>query len=604
MLLIGREGILAGWLPSRPSPSASGRRADLEPRSTLPDTTGLPDPTSLSARPTRVRRHRPAPKPLAWGLGAGACALSLFACKSAKAHAESADEEVYAILEARRLELEADLGSVDIDPSTDTLRLRLEAEGEQAEPITLNLVQALEVSAENSRDYQTRKEVLYLTALDLTLERWRFKVQEVGTLGALVTGTGEEAQDADLNGNLRLSKVLGTGARIVGDIGFSMFRVLTTGDAFDFVSDLSLSVTQPLLGGFGARIVMEPLTQAERDVVYAVRAFERYRRTFVFDVTSRYLRLLQAADAVENQRVTYESLQELRRRNEAWGQAGRMSDVEVDQARQQEVDARDNVIQAEQDYQSQLDDFKFLIGLQPDADIRISPDALERMSQAEPEALPFDDADLLSDFALLWRLDHLTALDQVDDARRQSYVAADALRNRLDFAARADLSSPEGETDPLDLDLDDATWQASLQADLALDRMQERNSYRIALINLQGAERDALQSEDAIRLGVRDALREADRTLQSWILQKGQVALNERRMESARLQLEAGRASTRDILEATGDLLTAKNSATRALIDQYLAVLALWRDLEVLRLGPDGPYPDPEMLALLQAQLP
>jgi outer membrane protein TolC len=324
----------------------------------------------------------------------------------------------------------------------------------------------------------------------------------------------------------------------------------------------------------------------------------------VFDVTSRYLRLLQAADVVENQRADYESLQELRRRNEAWGQAGRMSDVEVDQARQQEVQSRDSLIQAEQDYQSQLDDFKFLLGLPPQAKVLVSPEALERLSAAEPTALPFQDPEQLSAFALKWRLDHLTALDQVDDARRHAEVAADALRNRLDFDARATLSSTEGERDPLKLDLSDTKWQAGLNADLALDRMQERNSYRISLIALQRAERTATESEDQIRLGLREALREADRTLQSWILQKGQVALNERRMESARLQLEAGRASTRDILDATRDMLGAKNSSTRALIDQYLAVLALWRDLEVLRLGTDGPYPDPEMLALLQAAQP
>ena len=592
------EGILAGWPRSQPTPSPPPRCEAFHSRSFRHDLPGL------SPRPNRPRSPG-GPRTLPWVLWAGAAAgLALAGCKSARAHAESADEEVYAILEARRLQLEADLGSVDIDPQTDTLRQRLEAEGDQAEPMTLKLVEALEVAAENSRDYQTRKEALYLTALDLTLERWRFQVQEVGTLGALVTGTGNEAQDATLDGNLRLSKVLGTGARIVGDIGFSMFRVLTTGDAFDFVSDLGLSITQPLLGGFGERIVMEPLTQAERDVVYAVRAFERFRRTFVFDVTSRYLRLLQAANTVENQRANYESLTELRRRNEAWGQAGRMSDVEVDQARQQEVESRDELIQAEQDFQSQLDDFKFLLGLPPQAKIQVSPDALDRLSAAEPTALPFENADFLSMFALKWRLDHLTALDQVDDARRHAEVAADALRNRLDFNAAATLSSTEGENDPLDIDLDDTQWRAGLDANLALDRMQERNSYRISLIALQRAERSASESEDQIRLGLRDALREAERTLQSWILQKGQVALNERRMESARLQLEAGRASTRDILEATRDMLSAKNSATRTLIDQYLAVLALWRDLEVLRLGSDGPYPDPEMLALLEAPQP
>src|SRR5688572_15723251 len=118
------EGILAGWPQFRSMPSASGRCAAPHLRPPVPD-----PPPRLSARPIDPRSPR-APRTLPWSLCVGlGAALALAGCKSAHAHAESADEEVYAILEARRLELEADLGSVDIDPSLDTLRLRLEAEG-------------------------------------------------------------------------------------------------------------------------------------------------------------------------------------------------------------------------------------------------------------------------------------------------------------------------------------------------------------------------------------------------------------------------------------------------------------------------------------------
>jgi len=298
---------------------------------------------------------------------------------------------------------------------------------------------------------------------------------------------------------------------------------------------------------------------------------------------------VRAADSVNNQRANYERLQELRRRNEAWGEAGRMSMVEVDQARQDEVQSRDDLLQAEQNYAAQLDDFKFFLGLPPQANIQLTPEALTRLYETEPTELPFENADRLADFALQWRLDHQTVLDQVDDSRRKVYVAADALRNVLDVSAGADLSSPEGE--PFDLDLSDTNWFIGVDIDLALNnRLPQRNAYRRTLITLQANQRNAEQSEDSIRLGLRDALREAQRTLQSWVLQKGQVALNERREENTRLELEAGRASTRDILDSTRSLLSAKNSATAALIDQYLAVLALWRDLEILRVGPEGPF--------------
>ena len=68
--------------------------------------------------------------------------------------------------------------------------------------------------------------------------------------------------------------------------------------------------------------------------------------------------------------------------------------------------------------------------------------------------------------------------------------------------------------------------------------------------------------------------------------------LAERRVDSARLNLEAGRASTRDLLEAQEALVSAQNAAIRSGIDKLLAELAFYRDLELLRIGPDGIWID------------
>jgi outer membrane protein TolC len=527
---------------------------------------------------------------------------ALAACRSPEAHVADADREVYRILEERRATLGADLGAIHLEPAAESLRQRLLAPEASSEPLTLDLIEALSVAAENSREYQRRKESLYLAALDLTLARYRYQVQTTGTLGALIAGSPEEAEFVDANANFGFSKLLGSGALIVGDIGLNLFRSLTTGDSLDPTSSFSLAVTQPLLSGYGSRIVLEPLTQAERNVVYEVRDFERFRRSFAVDVTTRYLRIVQQVDIVANQRANYENLAKIAERNTALAEAGRMSDIQMDQARQQELSSIDQLIQEEQRLEELLDDFKFFLGLPPQAAVRVVPDVLERLAAAEPEELSFDDPDLLGERALGWRLDHMTAQDAVDDAQRRSEVAADALRSALDV--RAGVAGVSEDDNPLEFSKDSLDWELGVDVDLALQRLPQRNAYRESLITLAAARRSSEESEDSIRIQVRDGLREAVRTVETWKLQRGAVELADRRVESTQLSLEAGRAETRDILDAQEALLSAQNAATRALIDQRLAVLNLWLDLEILRLTEAGLVPDAALLAELEEQQP
>lgn len=571
----------------RPTPTrAVGSRPGGRP-TTVPHRSGLKSTVQSCLRPA---------------FGAALVLAAVAACKAPEAHVAEADGEVYRILEDRRASLGADLGAIHLEPAADSLRARLLAPDPGLDAVVIGLIESLSVAAENSREYQRRKETLYLAALDLTLARYRYQVQTTGTLGALVVGNGEGAQSLDANANLGFTKLLGSGARIVGDIGLNLFRSLTTGDALDPISSFSLAVTQPLLRGYGQRIVLEPLTQAERNVVYEVRSFERFRRSFAVDVTTRYLRLVQQVDVVANERANYENLAKIAERNTALAEAGRMSDIEMDQARQQELSSVDQLIQEEQRLADLMDDFKFFLGLPPQAPILLAPDALDRLYEAEPQELDFDDPEWLGEHALLWRLDHQTALDEVDDDRRQSELAADALRSQLDVRGSAVGVSEDG--NPLEFSKDSIGWTLGVDMDLAIDRLPERNVYRASLIALAATLRASEESEDSIRIEVRDGLREAARTLESWNLQRGAVQLAERRVENTQLSLEAGRSETRDILDAQEALVQAQNSATRALIDQRLAVLNLWLDLEILRLTDQGLEPDPELLAILEAPQP
>ena len=533
--------------------------------------------------PAPMPRRPWPPLPLALSLG---LPLALVACRSAEEYRLAADEEVYAILEQRRADLDTE-GFI-LEGRGDTLRRRIEAAVERGEALELEplgLVECLEIAAENSRDYQDRREQLYLAALDLTLERWRFQVQETATASGSVSGTGTDAESANFSADLGLSKLLGSGALIVGGIGIDLFRALSTGDGWDAISGASLSVTQPLLRGFGVEVVTEPLTQAERDVLYEVRAYERFRRTFAFDVTSQVFRIAQQVDTLRNEETNFESLTRIRERNEALAEAGQLLSLEVDQARQEELRARTRVVEAGRGLEALYDDFKLFLGLPLETPLVIRDEELKDLFGLTVPVAVLEEGPAV-EVALTERLDYRTVVGRAEDAARRLALAEDDLRAGLDLVVNANLTSDEGQ--PTEFNGNNAPWSTSLLLDLPIDQLPERNAYRAALISHDAARRNRVESEDFVRADIRDALREVAAAREQLEIETNAVTLAERRVEGASMNLEAGRAETRDLLESQEDLVQFRNRSIQSQVDLTLARLALYRDMGLLRVDRAG----------------
>jgi outer membrane protein TolC len=510
----------------------------------------------------------------------------LLGCRSAEEWSAQADREVYGILAERRAELGA-RDAFTIEPPADPLRAQLlagQASGTRA-TVRLDLVGCLRAAAENSRDWQDQRELLFRSALALTEERWGFTLQERGTLGATFSGTGfQEETEGGFLSNLNLFKLLGFGTVLTADAGLDFLEALGNGDGWDAVSSLSLNITQPILRGFGSDVVKEPLTQAERDVLYQARAYERFRRTFAVDVAQRYFGVLEQLDRLANEEANHRNLVELRQRNEALAEAGRLTDIQVDQARQDELSAEDRLVAARRSLADLLDGLKFQLGLPVETELALEEGGLRSLEAwpALADELPEQQA---LELGLARRLDLATARDRVEDAERKVRVAADALRMGLDLEARADLASAE---DAGDLRLDEVQWSAGLTLDLPIERIPERNAYRASRIDLEARHRALDESSDTVVSELRDALRSLEAARASHRIQSGSVVLAERRVESAALNLDAGRASTRDVLEAQEALLSAQNTLASALTDTILAGLFLYRDMELLEVTADG----------------
>src|SRR6185436_12598845 len=208
---------------------------------------------------------------------------------------------------------------------------------------TLSLPDALRIALENNRQYQLRKENLYLSALTLTRERFAYVPQFFA--GTTVTGQRSENGDQSVSvaNRLGLDTLFKTGGRVGLDLANDLLRFYTGGRGDSAVSTIALTLSQPLLRGAGAKIAAENLTQAERNVIYEVRTFSYFQDTFAFDTVSTYLRLLQQQDTVRNQYINFLSRVSLRERSVALA-VDRLAPFQADLATQEELSARNSYI--------------------------------------------------------------------------------------------------------------------------------------------------------------------------------------------------------------------------------------------------------------------
>ncbi len=160
-------------------------------------------------------------------------------------------------------------------------------EGTRA-PYLLKLDQAVELGLINSREYQDAREDLYLTALPVTLERFAFAAQFFAVGQAVREWAGRdtsvppaERNSWALNNNTGVAKLFSTGALLLFNFANqTVFNLTGPGRGLTSQSAINLDFVQPFLRGGGRAVTLEPLTQAERNLVYAIRNYARFRKTF------------------------------------------------------------------------------------------------------------------------------------------------------------------------------------------------------------------------------------------------------------------------------------------------------------------------------------
>jgi hypothetical protein len=275
----------------------------------------------------------------------------------------------------------------------------------------IKLEQAVELGVINSREYQSFREELYLAALPVTQQRFSFAYQWAATENAIRQFAGSSSLEGSQNNwtlasTPSFSKLFSTGALLTFSLAnTTVFNFLNLAHDTTSASIINLDLFQPLLQGGGRAVTLEPLTSAERTLVYNVRSYARIREQFFASIAisatlpgsltfaagasggittggpisvlaalglastdmastfrGYYPTLYRELDMAVDKKLVAD-LEKAVELFEALQEGGQLSPLQVDQARSRLLTGRNTVLSDIQNVINSLDQFKLQMGL-------------------------------------------------------------------------------------------------------------------------------------------------------------------------------------------------------------------------------------------------
>jgi outer membrane protein TolC len=468
----------------------------------------------------------------------------------------------------------------DSQPTSDSADSEAEDEDDVLE---MGFRDVIAYASRHNRNFQRQKESLYLSALALSLERFLWTPQLLSEFRADYANFGQITdfdQTLDVVAEVAAEQRLPFGGRVTAQMLSFFMRNLrdnvTTGES----SQIILSADIPLLRGAG-KVAYESRYQAERDLIYSVRLFERQRRELFVSTASEYFRLVAQQQAIRNAEFSVASFEDDSERAKALNAAGRTDILDVQRAEAQLLNNLSNVVEQEAAYQNNLDTFKIQLGMPVEQAMVLYDDEVEIPATfvSEEEAI---------ETALRSRLTLLTDLDLVSDVKRRARNAANFLLPDLNVDGSVTFDTDPDQTNLYYFQDERVTWRAGATLSLPVNRRRERNDYRAALIEVRRAERDYELAQDLVRQEVRAAVRVYLQAEERLLIQEANIENAVNRREAAAIKFELGRFGNRDKVEAEDELRNARDNYANAVAQYKAAILAFWLNTGTLRIDENG----------------
>jgi outer membrane protein len=373
---------------------------------------------------------------------------------------------------------------------------------------------------------------------------------------------------------LSVSQKIVTGGTISANSDLDRNRDVPASDWLNpaYTSDVSLSLTQPLLQGAGIDYNLAAIKRAKLGVQIADLNFKSTVLTVIFNVETAYFNLIFAREQYKVQEDTLRLAQQLYDENVVKRQTGVLTDLDVLQAQVGVATARSQLILDEQT-------------VHDDEDI-----LLQSLSQRDfsgpvgPVDFPAMESNPEVSFDLSYKLARDSGPNLALIQATIDQFKLDALTTKRDALPELDVNGAIGYnglgksySGAFDQTFNDHghSWQAGVTLTFPLGLRANRARYHQALAS-QHSEETALEQEDEnLTVQVRSAVRAVQTGIESVQASTETATLSEKQYELEKAKFDAGLVTSLDVLQEQNALLAARVQELQAKVNLRTAIANL-----------------------------
>ena len=431
--------------------------------------------------------------------------------------------------------------------------LILHAEPADTKKVQLSLSQAVEQALANNLNLRLKQDDVQLAEGDAQKAQARFDTflsAEAGAASKEMTplfqhGATEEDR-SKLNG--KIQKRFTTGTEIDLGIRNGRFENDAEGILFDpaYNSTLSLSVSQPLLKGWGTDIQMAEIQSAEKQLQASTHLVDSQAADLAASVKRAYWDLVFAWQDIEVQQLSLTLANTLLEETGEKINAGKLAPVEIYQPQSEVARREETLIASERAIGVADDELKLLLN---------SKDWMATFTPTEtPDTNPVQlDQEVILSNALTNRPDVKAADLQVAAAKINIRLAEDNIRPSLALVGLVGYGgTDEDYNDALEAAFanTETEWQIGLNFSVPLANDAAKGTLTKAMATHNKAISNAQLLRLQVKKAVRTTVRDVHLAIKAMEATRKTSLATLKRLEAEQAKFEAGRSTTLDVLIA------------------------------------------------------
>ena len=338
-------------------------------------------------------------------------------------------------------------------------------------------------------------------------------------------------------------------------------------------SDLTVTVTQPLLRGAGTTVTTATLNRARIGQTRAGYDFHARVLDVVQETEAAYYSLVYAREQLLVFQMSLDLANRLLEEAQAKKTVGTATDIDVLQAQVGVANARSNVLSGEKSTKDTADALLALIG-------RFEFDTTLGKAKFEDFNGQLPVIESSYQLALHNQPDYISARMQLDQMQLDLAVAKNSLKPTVNLDGILGFNGPRGSASDAfnaTAERDNNSWEVDLTVSYPWGRISDKARYRQSLGVLNQQRLTVRQLEQNILVQVRSAVRAVETNSEKVKIVALAAEFSARQYDLENARFSAGLATSRDVLQTQSDWQNARVAELQARITLQNSISALHR---------------------------